>query len=115
MSSKPIVTIHDRLFRSREAWYDDPQDGLVIVVCAYGTFKLNASASFIWRRCDGQHTIDAIINQVLIKVDLNYATVYRDIIEFIDMFLKIGLLRIGDTGSSFDNLPIEPISDSKLL
>jgi hypothetical protein len=101
------VRLSDCPWRAREAWHDDPEDGLVVVTSVYATFKLNFSGSFVWRRCDGNHSLKEVISDASTHFDSPRHCIQDDIRGFVGVFVRAGLLNLRDSATAFDELPLQ--------
>jgi hypothetical protein len=62
--------------------------------------RLNATASYIWNRCDGRHTADAIASQLADEYNQPSEVVAQDVMATLENLRKLGLLAGDPTGSS---------------
>jgi Coenzyme PQQ synthesis protein D (PqqD) len=54
--------------------------------------QLNHTASWIWERCDGTSTVDAIIDQLAQVFDVDHDTATEDVVTIIGQFQQLHLL-----------------------
>lgn len=54
--------------------------------------QLNPTASFIWHRCDGQHTVLEIADQLAGSFDIERQTAWDAVIAALHRFDELGLL-----------------------
>ena len=77
-------------------------DEIVILDRAAGyVHQLNATASQIWRACDGRHSVEDIAAQVTERFDSAPEAVLRDVATAIAEFERLGLLLDGPPGEPF--------------
>jgi hypothetical protein len=55
-------------------------------------YNLNSVGTFIWERCDGQHTLDQIAASLADQYDVEPAEAARDCLEFINGLVEQGVL-----------------------
>jgi hypothetical protein len=58
------------------------------------TYKLNDVSMKIWSLFDGVHTVEDIANLIFSEFDVNFETAQRDLKEFIDKLLLLGIIEI---------------------
>lgn len=54
--------------------------------------QLNLSASYVWRRCDGQTTIEEIAAGMVRDFAIHLEEAQRDTVSLISQFVALGLL-----------------------
>ena len=54
--------------------------------------QLNETASFIWARCDGEHSVSDIAAELATEFSTDQSTVDTDVPSAIEEFEKLGLL-----------------------
>jgi hypothetical protein len=59
--------------------------------------KLNKTAAYLWRICDGKTPVGTIIEQICQKFDVNSETALNDAVVFIEDMKKRGLLAVSAT------------------
>jgi hypothetical protein len=59
-------------------------------------FNLNPVGTFIWERCDGQHTLEQIAADLTDEFEVSSEEAARDCREFIDSLVEQGLLQWSD-------------------
>ena len=60
-------------------------------------YNLNPEGTFIWERCDGQHTLEQIAGELAEEYEVSPEEAVRDCREFIDSLVEQGLLQWSDT------------------
>ncbi|MGD0972291.1 MAG: PqqD family protein [Desulfobaccales bacterium] len=60
-------------------------------------YNLNPVGTFIWGRCDGQHTLRQIAADLSEEYDVSREEAARDCQEFIDSLVEQGLLQWSDS------------------
>jgi len=60
-------------------------------------YNLNPVGTFIWGRCDGQHTLSQIAADLSKEYDVSPEEAARDCQEFIDSLVEQGLLQWSDS------------------
>jgi hypothetical protein len=56
-------------------------------------YNLNKVGTFIWNRCDGQHSVDEIAQALTEEYEVSPETASHDCREFLDELAEQGLLR----------------------
>jgi hypothetical protein len=69
-----------------------------IVVNFHNSFfyNLNPVGTFIWERCDGQHTLDQIATALSEEYEVSPEVAAKDCREFIEALIEQGLLQWAD-------------------
>jgi methyltransferase-like protein len=62
-------------------------------------YNLNPVGTFIWERCDGQHTLAQIAEEMSEEYEVSPEGAARDCQEFIDSLVEQGLLQWSDSKS----------------
>jgi hypothetical protein len=57
--------------------------------------QLNLTASFIWQRCDGGHTVAQIVDALVQAFDVDGATARDAVLTSLRQFREVGLLQPG--------------------
>jgi len=70
---------------------------IVFDVAAQRVHRLNASASIIWRRCDGRTSVDEIANHLATAHDLPVARVADDVQQTLAELERYGLISDAST------------------
>jgi hypothetical protein len=60
-------------------------------------YNLNPVGTFIWERCDGQHTLRQIAADLSEEYDVSPEEAARDCQDFIDSLVEQGLLQWSDS------------------
>jgi hypothetical protein len=70
-------------------------DGELVILDRNGglVHQLNRTATYIWERCNGEHSIGEIGTQVCEMFEIDRETALRDVIESVRQLLKVGLLQ----------------------
>jgi hypothetical protein len=53
---------------------------------------LNATARFVWRRCDGQHALDDFVREARLEFDVEEALARQDIRECLQALEEAGVV-----------------------
>jgi hypothetical protein len=56
-------------------------------------YNFNLVGTFIWERCDGQHSLEQVTAMVMDEYDVTPREAARDCREFIESLIEEGLLR----------------------
>jgi hypothetical protein len=59
-------------------------------------YNLNPVGTFIWERCDGQHTLDQITTELSEAYEVSPEVAAKDCREFIESLIEQGLLQWAD-------------------
>jgi hypothetical protein len=59
-------------------------------------YSLDLVGTFIWERCDGQHSIAEIAQQIVNEYEVSPEQAAKDCLEFIEDLHKQGLLEISE-------------------
>ena len=54
--------------------------------------QLNPVGSFIWKKCDGKHTLDEICHQLTQEFNIDLQTAQKDVDEFVNQLQERSLL-----------------------
>ena len=57
------------------------------------TYPVSASASLVWRVCDGLHSVDEIVDQVESQYEVDRETAEKDVSKLLADFANFGLLK----------------------
>lgn len=68
-------------------------EALVLDRAASQVHQLNTTASFIWHRCDGQHTAQDITEELAASFDVDADTARDAVISLLHRFNELGLLQ----------------------
>jgi len=70
-------------------------DGELVILDRNGglVHQLNRTATYIWERCKGEHTVGEIGSQVCEMFEIDRETALRDVIETVRQLRKVGLLQ----------------------
>jgi Coenzyme PQQ synthesis protein D (PqqD) len=70
-------------------------DGEAIVITPRDStlHSLNETATFVWDRCDGTQTLDAIVADLLAAFDVDGDVARVEVVSFVDRAVALGLLR----------------------
>ena len=68
------------------------EDGLI--------HHLNQTASFIWRQCDGDTSVDDIARSMAREFDVSEAVAAKDVVQVVDQLSELKLLSDQPRGSS---------------
>jgi len=60
-------------------------------------YNLNPVGTFIWERCDGEHTLEQIAGEMVEEYEVSPEEAARDCREFIDSLVEQGLLQWSDS------------------
>lgn len=60
-------------------------------------YNFNPVGTFIWERCDGEHTPEQIAGELAEEYEVSPEEAVRDCREFIDSLVEQGLLQWSDT------------------
>jgi hypothetical protein len=55
--------------------------------------QLNASAGFVWQRCDGQHTVESIADELCGAFEVTAETAREAVRTALHRFAELGLLQ----------------------
>lgn len=55
---------------------------------------LNETAGLIWAQCDGLHTVDDLVAELLIHYDIDQSQAKQDILQILTSLTELGLLVI---------------------
>ncbi len=75
------------------AWREIESDLFIILIKddEEKVFQLNKTASFLWKNCDGERTIQEIIEGVCLRFDVDEERARADIMRFIDEMKRLNL------------------------
>lgn len=62
-------------------------------------YNLNPLGTFIWERCDGQHSLEEIVTALVDEYEVTPEEAGKDCQEFIDSLVEQGLLQWSDSKS----------------
>lgn len=80
------------LVRDDLLYRDLDDEGIIYDATKSKVHALNATAALIWRACDGEHTVEDIVEELLRRFDVDRDTARRDIRKTIKQFGTLGLL-----------------------
>jgi coenzyme PQQ synthesis protein D (PqqD) len=83
--------------RKQVPWRAIDTETLVVDVKAGLLFPLNSVATRIWQLCDGQRTVDEIVQIITAEFDADQKTIRRDTAEFIQELLRRHLISLEQT------------------
>jgi len=72
--------------------------------------ELNATASYVWRRCDGQATVSDIVAATAREFDADPITVERDVADILQQLERVQLIEWINTPPQNPGIP--PIRSS---
>ena len=84
--------------RQREDLVAREVDGEALILdrAAGKVHQLNATAAYIWDRCDGSHSIQDVAAGMARDFGVNAGTAHQDVVNTIEALKKLGLFVAGD-------------------
>jgi hypothetical protein len=83
-----VSTIPSRSFDVRV----NESDGKLLLVRGFDAFELDDVAATIWSACDGQRTVEQVIDAVVEAYDIDRPTAQRDVEGFLAQLRDASLL-----------------------
>jgi len=84
--SKPISredSVNKRPLRLYKRNWIDVNEEVAVTSLSGETFWLNETAAFIWKLCDGKHSIKDIVDSLIEGYDVDRSTAIDDVFEII--------------------------------
>jgi hypothetical protein len=79
--------------RARADLVLEPLDDEALLVAPAGAIhRLNATALFVWRHCDGRTALHTLADRLTRQFEVDFATARRHVEETLALFAELGLL-----------------------
>jgi len=89
-------SLHDKPVRAEDiAFQSMPPDTILLNLRTGYYFSTNPLGAEIWRRCDGEHTVGAIVDELFELYDVDRGRLAADVDEFLGRLLEEGLIHVG--------------------
>ncbi len=73
------------------------EEALVVNFKSSFFYNFNPVGTFIWERCEGQHTLEQIVAELADEYEVSPEEANKDCREFIDSLVEQGLLQWSDS------------------
>lgn len=96
--TEPMTVAEDRVFVRKPQVEEAPLSGELMLFDPSSSrfFVLNRTMAFIWQRCDGQHTVARMLEQLTQEFDgAQFGTAAADLERAIEELVSMGLAVAG--------------------
>ena len=90
-----VALTHKPLAANRTAWQEVEGEAVVIDLDTRKVLGLNATASLIWTRMDGNTTVASLVETVAKTFDVPTPQAQQDVLTFLQQMASRGLVELG--------------------